>query len=525
MPPVDPLFTELPAEQHRLAATVGGEVDETGIEILHEHPERLEIVQRRAQALLRCRGRPLDGRRHRGVEPAAVAADVRLQLGTPRLCGEQVGTVLDEPFDERTHLDEEGVRLLGSEDPLRHRPSIVGAVKSGQRELGPPLEIFLWSRAAIWLAALASFLLFEPNANPEAAFRDTARFHDLGWAVDVWARWDSGWFLQIAEDGYSHPSFTPAFFPLYPALVGAAGRVLGGHYVLAGTLVSLAACAAAFVLLYRLGRMLLDEAAARRAVLYLAIFPTAVFLGAVYSESLYLALTIGTFLAAERGRYGLAGVTAGLALLTRPVGVALLPALALLAWRSPDPRGALLRLAAAPVAFLAYPLLLWADIGRPLEFASAQEEGWQRSLSPVGPLGGLWDGTRAGWAGARQLAAGADEAIYWPEAAGDPLRVAAQNIEQLAFAVLFVALAVVAWKRLGAPYGLFAGLSLALPLSVPASDFPLLSIQRFGLAVFPCFLALATLGSRPRAHTLILGTSAVLLGVATARWALWQWVA
>jgi hypothetical protein len=398
-------------------------------------------------------------------------------------------------------------------------------VRRGQRDLGPPLEIFLWSRAAIWVAALASYLLFQPSLNPEAVFHDSPRLHDLGWAVDVWARWDSGWFLQIAEDGYSHPSFTPAFFPLYPALVAAVGRVLDGHYILAGTLVSLAACAAAFVLLYRLGRELLDEPAARRAVLYLAVFPTAVFLTAVYSESLYLALTIGAFLAAERGRFGAAGVTAGLALLTRPVGVALLPALALLAWRSADRRGALLRLAAAPAAFLAYPLLLWADIGRPFEFLSAQEEGWQRSLSPLGPIGGLWDGVRAGWAGARQLAAGADGAVYWDDAAGDPLRVAAQNLEQLAFAALFVCLAVVAWKRLGAPYGLFAGLSLALPLSVPASDFPLLSIQRFGLAVFPFFLALATLGSRPRAHTLILVTSALLLGVATTRWALWHWVA
>ena len=249
------------------------------------------------------------------------------------------------------------------------------------------------------------------------------------------------------------------------------------------------------------------------------------FLGAVYSESLYLALAIGAFLAAERGRFGSAGLTAGLALLTRPVGVVLLPALALIAWRSADRRGAVLRLCLAPAAFLAYPLLLWADIGRPFEFLSAQEDGWQRSLSPLGPIGGLWDGVRAGWAGARQLAAGADGTVYWDAAAGEPLRVAAQNIEQLAFAALFAALAVVAWKRLGAPYGLFAALSIALPLSVPASDFPLLSIQRFGLGAFPVFLALATLGARPRAHALILGTSALLLGVATARWALWQWVA
>jgi 4-amino-4-deoxy-L-arabinose transferase-like glycosyltransferase len=402
---------------------------------------------------------------------------------------------------------------------------MVGAVKSGQRDLSPPLEIFAWSRAAIWLAALAAYLLFEPRAGPEAVIQDSPRLHDLGWALDVWARWDSSWFLQIAEDGYSHPSFTPAFFPLYPALVAVAGRALGGHYVLGGTLVSLAACAVAFVLLYRLGRILLDDGAAWRSVLYLALFPTAVILGAVYSESLYLALTIAAFLAAERGRFGAAGIAAGLALLTRSAGVALLPALALLAWRTRDRRHALLGLATAPLAFLAYPVLLWADIGRPFEFLSAQREGWQRSVSPLGPLGGAWDGLRAGWAGAQQLAAGADGRVYWEAAAGDPMRVAAQNLEQLAFAALFVALAVLAWRRLGAPYGLFAALSLALPLSVPASDFPLLSIQRFGLATFPLFLALGTLGGRPRAHAFILGTSAALLGVATARWGLWQWVA
>ena len=132
---------------------------------------------------------------------------------------------------------------------------------------------------------------------------------------------------------------------------------------------------------------------------------------------------------------------------------------------------------------------------------------------------------RAGWAGVQQLAAGADGQIYWSAAAGDPLRVAAQNLEQLAFAALFVALAVLAWKRLGAPYGVFAVLSLAIPLSVPADDYPLLSIQRFGLVIFPFFLALATLGARPRVHLLIVVTSALLLGVTAARWALWQWVA
>ena len=72
---------------------------------------------------------------------------------------------------------------------------------------------------------------------------------------------------------------------------------------------------------------------------------------------------------------------------------------------------------------------------------------------------------------------------------------------------------------------IYAAVSLAIPLSSPAGDYPLLSMPRFGLAIFPFFLALATLGSRPRVHALIVGASAMLLGLATAQWALWQWVA
>ena len=86
-------------------------------------------------------------------------------------------------------------------------------------------------------------------------------------------------------------------------------------------------------------------------------------------------------------------------------------------------------------------------------------------------------------------------------------------------------LAVIAWRRFGAPYGIFAAVSLAIPLSVPSERWPLLSMPRFGLTIFPLFLALATLGARPRAHAVIVGASAMLLGLATAQWALWQWVA
>jgi Mannosyltransferase (PIG-V) len=383
------------------------------------------------------------------------------------------------------------------------------------------IEIFLWSRLAIWLAALIALLTLEPMRNPKAGrWDDPSLTHDLGSITDVWARWDSVHFLRIAEHGYSKAE--AAFYPLYPGLVAAGGRAFGGHYVLAGIVVSLVTCLAAFVLLERVAEERLGADGARRAVLYLALFPTALFLQAVYSESLFLFLSLAAFMLAERGRIGSAGVVVGLAVLTRPTGLALVPPLLLIA------RGRSWKLATALPFLAAYPLLLWRDAGDPWAFARA-EGTWSRHLSHAGPLGGVWDGARATWAGLEQLASGSNAHVYWTAVApadSTPLRAAVINVELFAFLVLFVALAVIAWREFGAPYGLFAVLSLALPLSVPSSRWPLLSLPRFGLVVFPFFLALAWLGGRhARAHVAIVACSAMLLGVFIAQWALWDWVA
>jgi Mannosyltransferase (PIG-V) len=395
------------------------------------------------------------------------------------------------------------------------------------RTWNPAPEIFLWTRAAIWAAALFSFFVFVPNRHPRAGrWDDPSLTHDLGAVTDVWARWDSVWFLRIAEHGYDATTgAASAFYPLYPGAVALLGRAFFGHYVLAGILVSLAAALGSFLLLYQLAEERLGAEGARRAVLYLAVFPFALFLQAVYSESLYLLLTLAAFLLAERRRFLAAGGAAGLALLTRPTGVALLPALALLAWRERDRARALGSLGLAPLLFAAYPLYLWRAEGDPWAFVHAQRI-WSRHLSPAGPLGGIWDGLRAGWAGVEQLASGSHTHVYWTAVQNtDPIRAATLNLENLAFLVLFVALTVLAWRRFGAPYGLFAAVSLAIPLSVPSEHWPLLSLPRFGLTIFPLFLALAALGGRPRVHTAILVVSSLLLGVAVVQWSLWQWVA
>ena len=366
--------------------------------------------------------------------------------------------------------------------------------------------MYLWSRAAIWSAAIFAFYWFEPNRHPQAHRWDSPLIHDLGSFTDVWARWDSVFFVRIAEHGYDHAS--AAFYPLYPGLVAALGRVFGGHYVLAGVVVSLAAALGAFLLLYRLALPRLGPVGAQHAVVYLAVFPMSLFLQAVYSESLYLLLVLAAFLAAERGTFAAAGFLSGLAILTRVTGVALLPALAFLAWQQRNRLRALAGVAlAVPVAAI-YPLLLWQQVDDPWAFWGAQDL-WHRHVSYAGPFGGIWEAL-----------------TKWTPSGAGPQHAIAVNVEGLVALVLFLVLTVVAWRRFGTAYGLFAAVSLAIPLSNPSSRWPLLSLPRFGLVIFPFFLALAALAAeRPRVHTAIVAVSALFLGVAVVQWALWQWVA
>src|SRR5260370_26116805 len=81
-------------------------------------------------------------------------------------------------------------------------------------------------------------------------------------------------------------------------------RVAGHDVIAAGFVVSLVATAVALVTLWRLTADTLGDAAGGRAVLYLVLTPYAVFLAAVYSESLFLAFAIPAWLAATRGRGG-----------------------------------------------------------------------------------------------------------------------------------------------------------------------------------------------------------------------------
>lgn len=145
--------------------------------------------------------------------------------------------------------------------------------------------------------------------------------------LDIWGNWDSFWYLDIAEHGYSAAlnSFGQAnyaFFPLYPLLMKFAGFFAGGNHYFAGLLVSNLALVAGASYLYKLTRLeCADDRTALDSVKFLFLFPSAFILSGVFSESLFLALSIASFYYAKKNSWRAASVAGALAALTRSVGV------------------------------------------------------------------------------------------------------------------------------------------------------------------------------------------------------------
>jgi hypothetical protein len=141
--------------------------------------------------------------------------------------------------------------------------------------------------------------------------------------INVWFRWDTGWYLQIAAFGYNAQDGTLAFMPLYPWLVRGFSYLAGGNYLLAALLVSNLASLAALLLLYEVA---VQEGLAKDGlpiVASLALFPSAFFLFAAYTDSLFLALTLAAWLLARRENWLGAGGLAALAALCRLQGTLL----------------------------------------------------------------------------------------------------------------------------------------------------------------------------------------------------------
>ena len=392
----------------------------------------------------------------------------------------------------------------------------------------------LWvSRLLVWAAAIGAVALFGLSARA-GDFDPAGLTTPYGATGDALAaplgRWDSVWFMAIASDGYGGGA-REAFFPLYPLLVRGAGAPLGSTLI-GGALASTALLFVALVLLHRLVALDHDRAVARNAVLVTALFPMSFFFSAVYSESLFLSLSVGAIYAARRERWAWAGALGLLAATTRSAGVLLLIPLAMIyLWDVARPslrtmrplRADALWLVLVPLGLAAYCGFLALDGHDPLAPFNAQEV-WFRSFA--GPFAGAWDGLVAAVQGTRQLLSGAREPVYFTAAGGDPFVVARHNIELLVWLVLALVAVAGVLRRLPAAYGAYVVAALALPLSYPVGPQPLMSLPRFLAVLFPLAIWLAVwMTGRVARERVVVAVFAVALAVYTGIFATWHWVA
>ena len=339
--------------------------------------------------------------------------------------------------------------------------------------------------------------------------------------LDYWAHWDGGWYAAIADRGYFNTAST-SFFPLCPLLVRMADHLPGGT-AFWGVAVSTTCLLATLWFLYELAEELFDRRTAQAATLAFAFFPSAFFMNAVYSESVFLAATTGTIWALRvRRHFLLACLFAYFATAARNVGVFVLVPLLweFLVRRRTRLWEGVLGIAGALGGLVAYMLYLWKGLGDPLYFAVAQRATWGRTLTnPIHTIQKAWT---TGIYGERY--AFHPHAIFG-NAGAEPAFKASDTFNLILFG-LVVLLLIFAVLELPRDLWLYSVLVLAAPILTPSPYWALTSFNRYVLAAFPLFLVLGRLLSRSRlalaAWLLASGAGGVYL---TLLFVTWRWVA
>lgn len=142
--------------------------------------------------------------------------------------------------------------------------------------------------------------------------------------ISLHSRWDSVWYLNIAQNGYQYQKgqlSNIVFFPLYPALIAITSILTLGNSILAGWLISSISIIIACLFIYKIIKKFHPNIDPDQVIFFLLIFPTAFFFNAVYTESLFLALSLACFYFALNKNFLLAGIIGLAASLTRVSGI------------------------------------------------------------------------------------------------------------------------------------------------------------------------------------------------------------
>lgn len=356
----------------------------------------------------------------------------------------------------------------------------------------------------VWQAVLLLLAFLAPKVFP---FKPDFAYSSSPGLLEPRANFDGVHYLAISQSGYG--LYQQAFFPLYPTLIRYLGSFLNISSISSGLLIS-NVCVLVFLwFFYRLVELDYNRRVAKSSLIFFLAFPASFFLGMVYTESLFLALAIGSFYLARKKKWWLAGLLGGLASYTRVIGIFLLPAL-LLEWLEQSKNKSfkfkvksLVPLALIPSGLVYYMRFLWQNYQDPFLFAHVQPHfGAGRSADKLILLYQVF------WRYGKMILTTKLDPLYftvWLE---------------LLVAIIFLLLLFFCFKqKMRISYLIFAGLAYLLPsLSGTFSSFP-----RYVLVMFPCFIVLAKIKNKPLKN-LILAVFALIFAVSAIFFFQGYWV-
>jgi hypothetical protein len=381
-------------------------------------------------------------------------------------------------------------------------------------ELRLPVVVFLLLRIVTEVAVII-MLTNVPTGFPQWMTRNPSGptyfqalpENPLNPLVEPWHRWDTTWYAKIAIQGYRADDAI-AFPPLYPVLMRSVAAFTGGDYVLAALLVSNFAGLIAFILLYKLVQQEFGQDVANRTLIILALFPTAYYFVAGYTESLFLALVLGAWLAAANKMWVYAGVLCFFAALTRLQGAVLCFPMAWMAYIQLRERGFMRLLHRVP-----------AVIGAPLGTAS------YLAFLAINNLGSLETVYARQWGLYTKMPWEAIESYFDRLSKG--VTTGFENnsaVALLVFAILM--LFVTFMPKFKMAYKLYVWATLGMVLlryHENAAQFE--SVSRYVLVLFPCFIAAAML-MRRKWMIALYAIPAIYWGLFLLdRFVHWRWVA
>jgi len=342
---------------------------------------------------------------------------------------------------------------------------------------------FILTVFVIWQIVISSVSFFSSKILPERSrfmYNDGVKIINPVW---LWnrANFDGAHYLGISRRGYG--LYQQAFFPFYPRLIKFLTPIFAGKDLLAAIFISNFSLLLLLYSFYKLILLDFDDQTARWATVFFLLFPTSFFLSCVYTESLFIFLVLTSFYTARTNHWLAAGIFGLLASYTRVTGVLLFPAL-LYEWYQVEKNKIsklekiknLLPVFLVPLGLISYMKYLGNEYRDCLLFLHVQPFfGAERSGSRIILIYQVF------WRYLKMILTSKLDFLYFTV-----------WLELLVAILLLIVFAYSIKKKIRTSYLVFAILSFF----VPTLSGTFLSLPRFALAFFPCFIYLGTIKNK-----------------------------